>query len=169
MNPLLSLDSSSTQSVVFYVERSSEEGSPARKNTLAVINSTQLSGAMARKTTTISSVASLEPQIVTIDSHSNEPTIPYGFRSQHPIVPPSFNVINLPPKPFNVLATMAVIRADEEYIPQSPESSIPSPISKPAMNVSTIEGWVTTHTITDDNTFYADDEPRRGYFSERHL
>ena len=28
------------------------------------------------------------------------------------------------------------------------------------MNVSTIEGWDTTHTTTDDATFYTDDEPR---------
>ena len=39
MNPLLSLDSSSTESDVFYVERSSEEGSPARNNTPVVFTS----------------------------------------------------------------------------------------------------------------------------------
>ena len=120
--------------------RSSEEDSPAGNNTPVVLNSLQLSGAMARQTTTISSVASLEPQIVTIVSDSNERTMPYGFGSQHPIVPPSLNELNLPPHPFNVLATMAVIRADEEYSPQSAEPSIPSPISTPAKNVSTIEG-----------------------------
>ena len=32
------------------------------------------------------------------------------------------------------------------------------------MNVSTIEGWDTTHTTTDDATFYTDDEPRRVYW-----
>ena len=63
--------------------------SPALNNTLAVLNSTQISGAMARETITISSVASLERQVVTIDSDSNELTFPYGFGSQHPIVPPS--------------------------------------------------------------------------------
>ena len=127
-------------------------------------NSMELSGAMARETITISSVASAEPQIVTIDSDSNEPTIPYGFGSQHPIVPSSLNDFNLPPNPFNVLANMAVIRADEEYSPQSPESSIPSPISTPPMNVCTIQGWETTHSTTDDNTFYTDDEPRRVFW-----
>ena len=161
MKPLLCLDSSSTESGVFCVERSSEEGSPAHNNTPAVLNSKQLSGAMARKTITVSSVGSLEPQIVTIDSDSNEPTIPYGFDCQHPIVPPSLNDLNLPPNPFNVLATVAVIWADEEYSPQSPEPSILSPISMPPMNVSTIEGWETTHTTNDDATFYTDDEPRR--------
>ena len=119
---------------------------------------------MARETITIPSVASPEPRIVTINSDSNEPTIPYGFGSQHPIVPSSLNDLNLPPNPFNVLASMVVIRADEEYSPQPPEPSIPSPISTPPMNVSTIEGWETTHTTTDDNTFRTDDEPRRVYW-----
>ena len=131
MKPLLSLDSSSTESDVFYVERSAEEGSPARKKTPVVLNSTQLSEAIAMETIAISPVASLEPQIVTIESDSNEPTFPYGFGSQHPIVPPSLNDLNLPPNPVNVLATMAVIRADQEYSPQSPEPSIPSPNSTP--------------------------------------
>ena len=119
MNPLLSLDSSFTEPDDFHVERSSEEGSSARNKTPVVLNSTELSGAMARETTTISSVTSPEPQIVTIASGSNEPTIPHGFGSQHPIVPPSLNDLNLPPNPVNVLATMAVIRADEEYSPLS--------------------------------------------------
>ena len=122
----LSLDFSSTESDVFYVERSSEEGSQIRNNTPAILNSTELSGAMERETITISSVASPEPRIVTLDSDSKEPTIPYGFGSQHPIVPLSLNDLNLPLDPFNVLATRAVIRADEADSPQSPEPSIPS-------------------------------------------
>ena len=79
MHRNLFLDSSSTESDVFYVERSSKEESPIMKNTTAVFNSTELSGAMAKETITISSVASPEPQIVTIDSDSNEPTFSYGF------------------------------------------------------------------------------------------
>ena len=114
---------------------------------------------MARETITISSVTSSEPRIVKIDSDTNETTIPDGFGSQHPIVRPSLNDLNLPPSPFNLLATMAVIRADDAYSPQSPQPSIPSPISTPPMNVSTIEGCETTHTTTDDATFYTDDEP----------
>ena len=113
---------------------------PIRNNIQAVLNSTELSGAMARETITISSVASPEPRTVTIDSDSNEPTIPHGFGSQHPIVPPSLNDLNLLPNPFNVLATMAVVRADKAYSPQSPEPSIPSPITTPPMSVSTVEG-----------------------------
>ena len=161
MNPILSLDSSSTDSDFFYVERSFEDGNPIRNNTPAILNSTELSGAMERETITISSVPFLEPRIVTIDSDSNEPTIPYGFGSQHLIVWPSLNDLNLPLNRFNVLTTLAVIPSDAENSPQSPEPSIPSPISTAPMNVSTIEGWETTHITTDDVTFYTDDEPRR--------
>ena len=153
---------SSTDSDVFYVEQSSPEGSPIRHNTPTILNSTQLSGAMDPETITISSVASPEPQIVTIESNSNEPTFPYAFGAQHPIMPPSLNDLNLPANPFNVLATMAVIQQDQEDSPQSPERSDPSPIPTPPMNISTIEGWETPHTSTDDNTLYSsENEPRR--------
>ena len=118
----------STDSDVFYVEHSSAERSPIRNNTPAVLNSTQLSGAMEPEAITISSVASPEPQIVTIESDSNEPTFPYAFGTQYPIVPPNLNDLNLPPNPFNVLATMAVNQQDQEDSPQSPEPSDPSPI-----------------------------------------
>ena len=120
---------------------------------------------MESESITISSVASPEPQIVTIDSDSNEPTFPYTFGTQHPIVPPSLSDLNLPPNPFNVLATMAVMQQDQEDSPQSPQPSDPSPISTPPMNLSTIEGWETPHTTTDDNTFYwSENEPRRVYW-----
>ena len=156
-NPFLD---SSTDSDVFYVERSSEESSPISNNTPAILNYTQLSGVIEREAITISSVASLEPQLVNVASDSNGPTFPYGFGHQNRSVPPSLNDLNLPPNPFNVLATMAVIRQDEEESPQSPEPSDPTPISTPPMNLSTIEGWETQHTTTDDNTFYSEDEPR---------
>ena len=116
---------------------------------------------MARETITISSVVSPEPQIVTIDSASNDPTFPYGFSNQHPILPPSLNDLNFLPNPFNVLATMAVIRQDEEWSPQSREPSDPSSISTPPMNLSTIEGWETPHATTDDNTFHSEGGLRR--------
>ena len=160
-----SLDSPSTESDVFYVEQSSVERRPIRNNTQVILNSTEISGAMEEEVITISSVASREPRIVTLDSDSNDPTILYGFGSQHPIVPPSLKDLNLPPNSFKVLATMAVIRADDVYSPQSPEPSNPSSISTPPMDVSTIEGWITTYTTTDDNTFYSsENEPRRFYW-----
>ena len=155
----------STDSDVFYVEHSSPERSPIRNSTPAILNSTQLSGAMEPEAITVSSIASPEPQIVTIDSDLNEPTFPYAFGTQHPIVQPSLNDLNLPPNPFNVLATMAVIQQDQEDSPQSPEPSDPSPMSAPSMNLSTIEGWETTHTTTDDNTFYSsENDSRRVYW-----
>ena len=130
MYRILSLNSS-TDSDVFYVENSSPESGPIKNNTPAILNSTQLSGAMEPETITVSYVASPEPQILTIDSDSNEPTFPYAFGTQHLIVPPSLNDLNLPPNPFNVLATMAVIQQDQEDSSQSPEPSDPSPISTP--------------------------------------
>ena len=93
----LPLDSSSTESHVFHVEQSSEEGSLIRNNTPAILNSTEISGAMEREVITIASFASPEPRIVTLDSDSNDPTTPYGFGSQQPIGPPSPNDLNLSP------------------------------------------------------------------------
>ena len=54
---------------------------------LIVLNSTEISGDDTREMISISSIASPEPQIVTIDDDSNEPTMPYGFRRQLSIVP----------------------------------------------------------------------------------
>ena len=86
---------------------------------------------MDPETIIISSVASPEPQILTIETDSNEPTFPYAFGTQHPIVPPTLNDLNLPPNPFIVLATMAVIQQEQENSPLSQEPSDPSPISTP--------------------------------------
>ena len=155
---------SSTDSDVFYMKHSSPESSPIRNNTPAILNSSQLSGAMEPEAITISSVASPEPHLVTIDSDSNEPLFPYAIGIEHPIVPPRLNDLNLPPNPFNVLATMAVIQQDQEDSPQSPKPSDPSPISTPPMNLSTIEGWETPHTTAEDKTFYSsENEPRRDF------
>ena len=158
----ISFNSSSAESDVFYVEQTSAEGSPIRNNSPAIFNS--ISEVMEREVISISTVASPEPRFVTLDSDSNDPTMPYGSGNQQPIVPPSLNDLNLPPNPFNVLATMAVIRRNDEYSPQSPEPSIPSSISTPPMNGSTTEGRDTMHTTTADATFYTDDEPRRIYW-----
>ena len=90
--------------------------------------------------------------------------MPYGFGRQLPIFPPSLNDLNLPPNPLNILATMAVVNQehDDNYSP--PEPSEPSPLSTPPMIVSPFDSWETSHTTTDDNTFYSDYEPRRIYF-----
>ena len=160
----------SSDSDVFYVEQSSSDQSVPRPNTPIVFNSTEISGDDTREMISISSIASPEPQIVTINDDSNEITMPYGFGRQLPIVPPSLNDLNLPPNPFNVLATMAIASNtgddNDGYSPKSPEPSLPSPISTPPMNISTISGLETPHTTTDDNTFYysSDNDPRRIYW-----
>ena len=157
----------SDDSDVFYVEQSSTEPSPPRHNTPDILNSTEISEQHISRMPSISSIASPEPRIFTIDDDSNEPTMPYGFGQQLPIVPPSLNDLNLPPNPFNILATMAVVTPthDDNYSPQSPEPSDLSSISTPPpMNVSAHTSWETSYTTTDDNTFHSSDEPRRIYF-----
>ena len=153
----------STDSDVFYVEQSSNDQSLPRLNTPIVFNSTEISGDDTREIISISSIASPEPHIVTIDDDSNEPTMPYGFGRQLPIVPPSLNDLNLPPNPFNVLATMAIANNTEDandnnHSPESPEPSEPSPISTPPMNVSAFNSWrphtqplTTTHSTQATN------------------
>ena len=160
----------SIDSDVFYVEQSSSDQSVPRPNTSIVLNSTKISGDDSREMISISSIASPEPQIVTINDNSNEPTIPYGFGRQLPIVPPSLNDLNLPPNPFNILATMAIANNNDEethddnYSPESPDPSVPSSISSPPMNVSAYNSWEMSYTTTDDDTFHSSDEPRRIYF-----
>ena len=159
----------STDSDVFYVEQSSNDQSVPRPNTPIVLNSTEISGDDTREMISISSIASLEPQIVTIDDDSNEPTMPYGFGRQLPIVPPSLNDLNLPPNPFNILATMPIANNIEEtndnnYSPESPDPSVPSSISTPPLNISAFNSWETSYTTTHDDTFHSSDEPRRIYF-----
>ena len=153
-----SLASSSTKFDVLYVEHASEEVSPARSNTLAVLNSRQLSGALARGTITISSVVPLEPQ------NDNKIRLQWANGNQHPIESPSLDDSNLPPNPINVLNTIVAIQLDKQYSPQSPEPSNPSPISAPPMNLRTIKGFKTPHTTMNDGTFYSQDEPRRVYW-----
>ena len=130
------LSLNSTDCDVFYVEQSSNDQNIPRPNTPIVLNSTEISGDDTRERISISSIASPEPQIVTIDDDSNEPTMPYGFGRQLPIIPPSLNDLNLPPNTFNILATMAIAKNTEDandnnYNPESPEPSELSPISTP--------------------------------------
>ena len=159
----------SSDSDVFYVEQISNKPSPQRNNSPNILHSTELSEQHTARMPSVSSIASAEPRIFTFDDNSNEPTMPYGFGWQLPIVPPSLNDLNLPPNPFNVLATMALSDNTEEanddnYSPQSPEPSEPSPISTPPMNISAFNSWETSYTTTSDDTFYSSDEPRRIYF-----
>ena len=159
----------SNESYLFYVEQSSNELSSPRPNTPIVVSSRDMSGKIIRELIHITSIASRGPQVVTIDSHSSELSMPYGFGRHVPIFPLGLKNLNLLRNSFNIKAIMAVANPTAEghdinYCPQSPEPSEPSPISTPPMNLSTIEGWETPHTTMDDNTLYSDDEPRRIYF-----
>ena len=167
MSSNISLDS--TNSDVFYVEQISNEPSPQKNNSPDILNSTERSERHAVRMPSISTIASLQPHIFTIDNDSNEPTVPYGFGRQLPIVPPSLNDLNLPPNLFNILATMVVVHQtqnthDDNFSPQSPEPSELSSISTPPMNVSAFISGETSYTSTDDNTFHTSDEPRRVYW-----
>ena len=162
----ISIDS--TDSDVFFVEQISNEPSPQRNNSPNLLNSTELSEHHATRMPSISTIASPQPYNFTIHDDPNDPTIPYGFGRQLPIVPPSLNDLNLPPNPFNILATMAIANNtrdanDDNYSPQSPEASEPSSISTPPMNVSAINSWETSYT-TNNDTLYSSDESRRIYF-----
>ena len=158
----------SNDSDIFYLEQPSNEPSPPKLNPTIVINLTETSGKNTRELIALKPIASLGPQISTVDFDSNEPTRPYGFRWQIPIIQPSLNNLNLQPSPFNILATMTVVQNNltqhyNTHNPQSPEPSEPSHLSTPPMNVSTINGWETPHTTTGCNTFYSEDEPRRAW------
>ena len=160
----------SSESAVFYVEQYSNEPSSQKNNSPNILNSTELSEQHTARMPSVSSIASAEPRIFTIDDDSNDPTMPYGFGRQLTIVPPSLNDMNLPPNPFNILATMAVANNTEEanednYSTQSPEPSEPSPISTPPMNVSAFNSWETSYTTTNDDTFYSSDENQKNIFS----
>ena len=142
----------SSDSDVFSVEQISNESRPQRQNSPNILNSTEVSHTYTARMPSVSSIA------------SNEPTTPYGFGRQLAINPPSLNDLNLPPNPFNILATMAVINHTQDgnndnCSPQSPEPAEPCP-----MNVSTFDSWETSYTTRDDNTFCSDDERRRIYF-----
>ena len=159
----------SNESDVFYVGQSSNDQSVPRSNTPIVLNSTETSVDDTREMISISSIASPEPHIVTIDDDSNLPTMPYGFGRQLPIVRPSLNNLNLPHNPFNILATMAIANNTQEangnnYSLESPDPSVPFSISTPPMNISAFNSWETPYTTTDDDIFHSSDEPRRIYF-----
>ena len=162
MSSNISLDSNDSD--VFYVEQISNEPSPQRNNSPDILSSTELSEHHATRIPSISTIASPQPYIFTINDNSNEPTIPYGFGRQLLIVPPSLKDLNLPPNPFNILATMAITNNtedanDDKYSPQSPEPSNQSPISTHPMNVSAFNSWETSYTTTANDAFYSSDEP----------
>ena len=95
MSSNISIDS--MDSDVFHVEQISNEPSVQENNSPNILNSTELSEHHTTGMPSISSIASPKPQIFTIINDSNDPTMPYGFGRQLPIVPPSLNDLNFPP------------------------------------------------------------------------
>ena len=129
-----------------------------------------MSGNDTQEMISISPNATPESKIVTEDSDSNEPAMPFGFARQLLIIPPSLSDLKRRPILFNILATTVVVNPTEDgynenYSPQSPELLKPSPISTSSTNLSTIDVWETPQTTTADNTFYSADEPRRVYWT----
>ena len=88
-NMVSNISIDSVDSDVFFKEKISNEPSPQRHNSQNILNSTEISQSHAAGMPSVSSIASPEPRILTVDDDSNEPTMPYGFGRQLPIVPPS--------------------------------------------------------------------------------
>ena len=84
----------STDLEIFYVEQLSGKQSPQTNNTPGRPNSKETSGAHAKEIDIISSVASVEPQIVTMNSDSNDSSIPYSYARQDSIDSPSLSDLN---------------------------------------------------------------------------
>ena len=106
MASIISMDS--INSDVFNVDQLSNQPSPQRYNSPNILNSTELSGTHPREMPTISSVASPEPDLVTLEDDSNDSTFLYRFGAQQPIVLLSLNDLNLRPNSFNILAIMDI-------------------------------------------------------------
>ena len=73
-----------SDSDVFYVERSSAKQTPLKRDNSNVRNATELSGVHVGDLIKISPVTSPEPNILTVESDTNEPTIPYSYGTQDP-------------------------------------------------------------------------------------
>ena len=82
---------------VLYVEQLSNEPCQQRNNSPNILSSTEIAQTFTARMPSVSSIASPEPRTFTVSDISNEPTMPYGFGQQLPIVPPSLNDLNLPP------------------------------------------------------------------------
>ena len=137
-----------------YAEQSSGEQSPPRNNTLEILISMELCGTPAREHIIISCVPPSEPQNFTKHSDFNDPTVPWGYGRQGTITlpPASSNGLSLPPNPFNILATMAVVPPTVRQYNDggSPPSSVPSElssISMPPMTTSTVDTWETSSDV----------------------
>ena len=152
-------DSFSEDSDVFSVKQSSGEHSLTKNNTTELLNSSQLSEAMAPEVIVISSVASLKLEIVTIESDSNIVTIPYDFGRQQPVT--LFNLIDLnrPMGSFNMMIPLSSAPVTEPTIHPPTIDDIPiqeelfdvPKTSTQSLMVSSVKVW---ETSSDVETFF---------------
>ena len=116
-------------------------------------------------TYTILSVAYSEPYIVIIESYLNKPTMPFGYGRQQSINLSSFNDLNLPMNPFNVMTPvfpapraelwLYSIQADDN--PIHPQMSEISNNSTPPLWVSTVDAWQTSSGMVRSNQMNHED------------
>ena len=100
-------DPQCTESDVFCVERLLGQHNLHRSKTSENVNSTHLSGAIAREVITISSVAPPEPQGVTIESNSIVFTLFYGYGRQQPEIRFSLTGLKLLGNAYNVMTPIS--------------------------------------------------------------
>ena len=115
MVPNISIDS--VDSDVFFVEQVSNEPSPQRNNSMNILNSTELSQTHTAGMPSVSSIATPEPTTEKFQISMRTPTNQQCHTDSDgsfPILPPNLNDLNLPPVPFNILATMVVVNQEHD-------------------------------------------------------
>ena len=121
-----------------------------------------MSGALTRRTITVWSEASPEPQIVTIESDSSKATIAYGCRRRQLIIRLSFNYLNLPMSPLNVITLLPPVlitearscpTANDDNLRQEERFEI-SDITTPLLMVRSVNAWGKS---SDRKLFYSDE------------
>ena len=108
-----------------------------------------MSGALAREVITIPFLASPESRIVTIESDLNKSTVPYGYRIQKLVIPPSVKDMNLPINLFCLLSPLSPATITEktpqflaiDHIPKQEELFDVSNESTQSMMACTIKVW----------------------------
>ena len=142
----------------FFVEQLSDQQNPPKISTPEILFSTELSQSHAMEIITVSFVASPKPQIKAIESDSNDPTFPYIYGIQHPLINPSLNDINLSANAFIIPVKWAMVpyRANPHNDRQSTQSTVPtelSSISTLSMGISNVD---ICGTSSDMGCFFSD-------------
>ena len=104
------------------------------KNTQDVLKSTETSEALAREVITISSGGSLEPNILTIESDSNEPTMLYAYGRQQLFIRPKFKDLNLQMNPLDVMTLVSPAPNTDEQT--YPTQEVDNPINLGIFDIS---------------------------------